>query len=83
MCYFLQVLSEGQLAEFDEPYLLLQDREGLFTKMIEQTGPGESQNLKHIAKSTFTKKHGKDVNLSEYLKRLNSGKNKGAGTGSS
>lgn len=40
--------------EFNHPHVLLQDTEGYFYKMVQQTGKGESQKLLDIAKSTYS-----------------------------
>lgn len=73
---YLQVLSEGEIVEFDEPYLLLQNTQsGLLHKMVEQTGPGESEHLTQIARETFEGKHGEGVDLTEYVNKVNGNTN--------
>ena len=49
----LQVLQEGKIVEFDEPYILLQDESSLLFKMIEQTGKEESEHLLTIAQEAY------------------------------
>ena len=48
-----QVLVEGKIKEFDEPYMLLQDENTYFSKMVEQTGKSESEDLLEIAKTAY------------------------------
>ncbi|KAL2081657.1 hypothetical protein ACEWY4_023510 [Coilia grayii] len=47
------VLNAGQIHEYDEPYVLLQDQEGIFYKMVQQTGKTEAAALLHAAKQSF------------------------------
>ena len=53
-CVWLQVLDAGRIHEYDEPYVLLQDREGIFYKMVQQTGKTEAAALLHSAKQVTT-----------------------------
>jgi ATP-binding cassette subfamily C (CFTR/MRP) protein 4 len=64
----LQVLHEGTIAEFDEPYLLLQSPEGMFRKMVDSTGEQECTLLTNMAHECFVKKHGQDYNIEDYIK---------------
>jgi len=54
---WLQVLDAGRIQEYDEPYVLLQNHDGLFYQMVQQTGRAEAASLLHTAKqvawSTF------------------------------
>jgi len=50
MFFSLQVLDEGQIREFDSPYLLLQNTNGLFYQMALQAGSSEFEQLQRIAK---------------------------------
>ncbi|EFA04472.2 putative multidrug resistance-associated protein lethal(2)03659-like Protein [Tribolium castaneum] len=43
------VMDSGKVAEFDHPHLLLQDEDGHFAKMVAETGPAMTQQLKQIA----------------------------------
>jgi len=43
------VMDNGKMAEIDHPYSLLQNKEGVFYKMVEQTGPATSGFLHRIA----------------------------------
>ena len=53
-----QVLDEGKLVEFDEPYLLLQNEDSLFSKMVEHTSKHLSTNLYDVARQAFFSRHG-------------------------
>lgn len=46
------VMDAGQSVEFGHPHLLLQNSDGYFTKLVEQTGAA-AQNLKKIARESF------------------------------
>ncbi|KAL3847448.1 hypothetical protein ACJMK2_018354 [Sinanodonta woodiana] len=49
------VLDEGRIVEFDHPHLLLLNPNGIFYKMVHQTGKSEKDHLLEIAKSAFVK----------------------------
>lgn len=51
---WLQVLDAGRIQEYDEPYVLLQNQEGLFYQMVQQTGRVEAASLLHTAKQVTT-----------------------------
>ena len=53
-----QVLDEGKLVEFDEPFLLLQNEDSLFSKMVEHTSKHLSTNLYDVARQSFFSRHG-------------------------
>jgi len=44
--------------EFDEPYLLLQNEDSLFSKMVEHTSKHLSTNLYDVARQAFFSRHG-------------------------
>ena len=44
-----QVMNRGQVREFDSPRTLLENRQSLFSKMVEQTGPTASRKLRQMA----------------------------------
>uniref|UniRef100_A0A8B9JH67 Cystic fibrosis transmembrane conductance regulator n=1 Tax=Astyanax mexicanus TaxID=7994 RepID=A0A8B9JH67_ASTMX len=48
------VLDAGQIHEYDEPHVLLQNPEGIFYKMVQQTGKAEAASLKQLAKQQDT-----------------------------
>jgi len=52
------VLDEGKLVEFDEPFLLLQNEDSLFSKMVEHTSKHLSTNLYDVARQAFFLRHG-------------------------
>ncbi|XP_041940167.1 ATP-binding cassette sub-family C member 4-like isoform X1 [Alosa sapidissima] len=52
------VLDAGRIHEYDEPYVLLQDHEGIFYKMVQQTGKQEAAALLHTAKQSFMNRSG-------------------------
>lgn len=45
----LIVMDAGTMVEFDHPYNLLQNKEGLFYKMVEQTEPLTTDYLLRVA----------------------------------
>lgn len=47
------VMNEGVAVEFDEPYSLLQIRDGAFRKMVEALGSQEFERLNSIAKDKY------------------------------
>lgn len=47
------VMDAGIAVEFDEPYLLLQNKEGVFRKMVEELGQQEFDRLYAIAKDKY------------------------------
>ncbi|XP_011890882.1 PREDICTED: multidrug resistance-associated protein 4 isoform X5 [Cercocebus atys] len=46
----IMVLDSGRLKEYDEPYVLLQNKESLFYKMVQQLGKAEAAALTETAK---------------------------------
>uniref|UniRef100_A0A667ZFE2 Cystic fibrosis transmembrane conductance regulator n=1 Tax=Myripristis murdjan TaxID=586833 RepID=A0A667ZFE2_9TELE len=51
------VLDAGQIHAYDEPYTLLQDPDGIFYKMVQQTGKQEAAALLEAAKQAKSHKH--------------------------
>lgn len=47
------VMDGGQVVEFGHPHILLQEPEGYFSKMLQQTGKHMEQSLKLIAKEAY------------------------------
>ncbi|KAI2474163.1 ATP-binding cassette sub-family C member 4 [Diabrotica virgifera virgifera] len=50
------VMDQGTVAEFDHPHMLLQNEDGIFTNMVEETGKAVSDQLKKIARDTYEKR---------------------------
>nr|CAD7590285.1 unnamed protein product [Timema genevievae] len=48
------VMDAGTMVEFGHPYLLLQNSEGYFYKMVEETGSSMAEQLHQIAKQAYT-----------------------------
>ena len=51
------MLDEGKLVEFDEPYLLLQKDDSLFSQMVEHTSKQLSTNLYEVARQAYFLRH--------------------------
>ena len=47
------VLDAGQIDKYDAPYLLLQDHDGIFHRMVQQTGKQEAAALLEAAKQAY------------------------------
>ncbi|KAM4537961.1 ATP-binding cassette subfamily C member 4-like [Fundulus diaphanus] len=47
------VLDAGQIHAYDEPYILLQDTQGIFYKMVQQSGKQEAAALLEAAKQAY------------------------------
>ncbi|CAL1598298.1 unnamed protein product [Knipowitschia caucasica] len=47
------VLDAGRISAYDEPYTLLQDKQGIFYKMVQQTGKQEAVSLLESAKKAY------------------------------
>eukprot|EP00731_Ephydatia_muelleri_P021940 Em0014g531a len=45
----IMVMDEGEIAEFDDPYMLLKDEKSLLKKMVDRTGPSNSVQLYQMA----------------------------------
>ncbi|XP_062831587.1 ATP-binding cassette sub-family C member 4 [Anolis carolinensis] len=57
----IMVLDSGRLKEYDEPYILLQEKESLFYKMVQQLGKAEAESIKETAKQVYFKKNYPEV----------------------
>lgn len=51
------VLDAGKVVEFGEPYILLQEKDGVFSSMVKQTGATFSIMLYNHAKKAYYAKH--------------------------
>ncbi|XP_026726076.1 multidrug resistance-associated protein 4-like [Trichoplusia ni] len=47
------VMSSGEVAEFDHPYVLLSDPNSQFSSMVRETGEKNSENLLRVAKDAY------------------------------
>ncbi|KAF2882882.1 hypothetical protein ILUMI_23292 [Ignelater luminosus] len=52
------VMDAGSIAEYNHPYLLLQNHKGIFYRMVSETGKPMKEQLKTIAKHSYEEKHG-------------------------
>ncbi|XP_030210094.1 multidrug resistance-associated protein 4-like isoform X1 [Gadus morhua] len=52
----IMVLDAGEIQAYDAPYTLLQDPEGIFYKMVQQTGQQEAEDLLASAKQAYENK---------------------------
>ncbi|CAH0557993.1 unnamed protein product [Brassicogethes aeneus] len=50
------VMESGTMVEFDHPHLLLQNPEGYFHKMVLETGPSMTLQLKDVAQEAYENK---------------------------
>ncbi|XP_010225224.1 PREDICTED: multidrug resistance-associated protein 4-like [Tinamus guttatus] len=55
------VLDAGRLKEYGEPYILLQEKDGLFYKMVQQVGKTEAAALIETAKRVYFSKNYPEV----------------------
>ncbi|XP_077153270.1 ATP-binding cassette sub-family C member 4 isoform X1 [Ranitomeya variabilis] len=49
----IMVLDSGRVKEYDEPFNLLQNKESLFYKMVQQVGKAEASSLTETAKQVY------------------------------
>uniref|UniRef100_A0A8D3CPM7 Cystic fibrosis transmembrane conductance regulator n=1 Tax=Scophthalmus maximus TaxID=52904 RepID=A0A8D3CPM7_SCOMX len=57
------VLDAGRVHAYDEPYTLLQDQQGIFYKMVQQTGKQEAASLLEAAKLVSVTVHENTLNF--------------------
>ncbi|XP_060989038.1 ATP-binding cassette sub-family C member 4-like isoform X3 [Dama dama] len=69
---WIMVWDSGRLDDYDEPYTMLQERDGLFYKMVQQLGEAEATALTERAKQLYFSKnfpyitHGEHVIMNAY-----------------
>uniref|UniRef100_A0A4X2MBL1 Multidrug resistance-associated protein 4 n=1 Tax=Vombatus ursinus TaxID=29139 RepID=A0A4X2MBL1_VOMUR len=63
----IMVLEAGRLKEYDEPYVLLQNKESLFYKMVQQTGKAEATVLTETAKQVYFRRNYPEVTQNGYV----------------
>ncbi|KAM9344115.1 LOW QUALITY PROTEIN: ATP-binding cassette sub-family C member 4-like [Pholidichthys leucotaenia] len=70
-CDRILVLDAGRICEYDEPYVLLQNRDGLFYQMVQQTGRAEAAALLRAAKQVYArKKRAADVCHAKHIRAI-------------
>uniref|UniRef100_A0A8P4K2G0 Multidrug resistance-associated protein 4 n=1 Tax=Dicentrarchus labrax TaxID=13489 RepID=A0A8P4K2G0_DICLA len=68
-CDRILVLAAGRIQEYDQPYVLLQNQDGLFYQMVQQTGRAEAASLLHTAKQVYmNKKRVTDVDCAKDIR---------------
>ena len=50
----IPVLSDGCVAQFDQPYSLLCEEGGILAELVSQTGPAARKRLMDIARTAFS-----------------------------
>lgn len=55
-CDKVLVMQSGHVAEFDHPHQLLQEPNGHFTKMVLETGPAMTEQLRQVALKSWNEK---------------------------
>uniref|UniRef100_A0A8C9DN19 Multidrug resistance-associated protein 4 n=1 Tax=Prolemur simus TaxID=1328070 RepID=A0A8C9DN19_PROSS len=63
----IMVLDSGRLKEYDEPYVLLQNKESLFYKMVQQLGKAEAAALTETAKQVYYKRNYPDIAQTDHV----------------
>ncbi|XP_078614435.1 ATP-binding cassette sub-family C member 4-like [Branchiostoma floridae x Branchiostoma japonicum] len=65
------VLQEGRVQEMGEAHALLQDRDGVFTAMVDQSGKALAAELREAARQCYIEKHGTDqLSLYKYISSI-------------
>ncbi|KAF7993145.1 hypothetical protein HCN44_005926 [Aphidius gifuensis] len=52
------VMDNGRMAEFDHPYILLQNNTGQFTSLVKETGRSMTDQLLRVAKEAYHNRYG-------------------------
>lgn len=55
-CDKVLVMETGVAVEYGHPHELLQNSEGFFTKMVQQTGSSMEDHLRSVAKDSYEKR---------------------------
>ncbi|PNJ78412.1 ABCC4 isoform 4 [Pongo abelii] len=63
----IMVLDSGRLKEYDEPYVLLQNKESLFYKMVQQLGKAEAAALTETAKQVYFKRNYPQIGHTDHM----------------
>nr|XP_005586156.2 ATP-binding cassette sub-family C member 4 isoform X4 [Macaca fascicularis] len=63
----IMVLDSGRLKEYDEPYVLLQNKESLFYKMVQQLGKAEAAALTETAKQVYFKRNYPHIGHTDHM----------------
>ncbi|XP_032133378.1 multidrug resistance-associated protein 4 isoform X5 [Sapajus apella] len=63
----IMVLDSGRLKEYDEPYVLLQNKESLFYKMVQQLGKAEAAALTETAKQVYFKRNYSHISHTDHV----------------
>lgn len=56
-CNRVIVLQEGKLIEFEEPALLLRNKESMFSKLVSETGAASAKLLENIAEKAYRERN--------------------------
>ncbi|CAK8678304.1 unnamed protein product [Clavelina lepadiformis] len=56
-CDRVMVLDAGEVVEFEEPHLLLNNKDSVFASMVDSTGKAEATSLKDAAKRAYEIRH--------------------------
>ncbi|XP_066141645.1 ATP-binding cassette sub-family C member 4-like [Euwallacea fornicatus] len=60
------VMDRGHIVEYDHPHRLLQLPEGYFTRMVMETGPAMTAQLRIVAQNAWSEQDGEDVESSRF-----------------
>ncbi|XP_033208793.1 probable multidrug resistance-associated protein lethal(2)03659 isoform X2 [Belonocnema kinseyi] len=55
-CDRIMVMNEGSIVEFDNPFLLLENKNGYLSKMVQQTGTQMARSLAQIAENRYRRR---------------------------
>ena len=50
------VMEAGSVVEYDHPHILMQNTEGYFYNMVQETGPSMAEQLAHVAEDAYCTK---------------------------